>query len=80
MLVGNVVWEFSHGQVGDGCLCTSAVTEGWAGEEPTSGFDLGSREVFLSSWWCVDVVRWWGADADTAVKDLEEMQKVLREQ
>ena len=62
MLVGNVVWESSHGQAGDGCLCTRAVIEGWAGEEPMCGLYLGSREVFLSSWWCVDVVRWWGAD------------------
>ena len=57
MLVGNVVGEFSHGQVGDECLCTSAVIEGWADEEPTPGFDLGRRAIFVSSWWCVDVVR-----------------------
>lgn len=62
MLVGNVVWESSHGLVGEGVLCTRAAIKDWAGEEPVCGLYLGRRAIFLGSWWCVDVVRWWGAD------------------
>ena len=62
MLVGNVVWEFSRGWAVEGVLCTRAVIEGWAGEELMFGFYRCKRAIFSSSWWCVEIVRRWGAD------------------